>query len=124
MGDHFPATTYGTKAGFEQRGCSASTLKLGALRVARRGRRARVRVLCTSYEATCTGRVVLRRGRRLIARKRFTVPSGRSSAVTLRISRKARKRLRRARRLAVRAVATTPTGVPVSASRRYRLKRR
>ncbi len=125
MGDHFPATTYGTRAGFEQRGCSSSALRLGKrLRVLRRGRRVRVRVSCRSYEATCSGRLAMRRGRRLVGRARFNLRSGRSGAVTFRLSRKGRKRFRGARRVAVRAAGATPAGVPLSARVRYRLRRR
>ena len=125
MGAHFPATGYGTEAGFERRGCSPSALFLGRrLRALRRGRRVRVRVSCESYEATCSGRLTMRWGRRLVGRARFAVRSGRNEAVTFRLSRKGRRRFRRARRVAIRAVGATPVGVPVSDRARYRLKRR
>lgn len=125
MGAHFPATGYGTKAGFERRGCSPSALFLGRrLRSLRRARRVRVRVSCESYEATCSGRLTMRWGRRLVGRARFHVRSGRNRAVTFRLSRKGRRRFRRARRVAIRAVGATPAGVSVSDRVRYRLKRR
>ena len=89
MGAHFPATGYGTKAGFERRGCSPSALFLGRrLRSLRRGRRVRVRAACESYEATCSGRLTMRWGRRLVGRARFRVRSGRNEAITFRLSRK------------------------------------
>jgi hypothetical protein len=125
MGDHFPATTYGTKAGFEGRGCSSSALRLGRrLRVLSRGRRVRVRVSCRSYEAACSGRLTMRSGRRLVGRARFNLKSGRTGAVSFRLSRKGRRRFRRARRVAVHAAGATPVGVPLSARVRYPLRRR
>ena len=94
MGAHFPATSYGTKAGFEQRGCSSSVLTLGRrLRVLPRGRRVRVRVSCQSYEAGCSGRLTMRSGRRLVGRARFNVRSGRTKISTFRLSRKGRSAL-------------------------------
>jgi hypothetical protein len=66
----------------------------------------------------------MRRGRRLVGRARFNLRSGRSGAVTFRLSRRGRKRFRAARRVAVRAAGTTPAGVPLSARARYRLRRR
>jgi hypothetical protein len=125
MGDHFPATTYGTKAGFERRGCSSSALRLGRrLRVLSRGRRVRVRVSCRSYEAACSGRLTMRSGRRLVGRARFNLRAGRSGAVTFRLSRKGRKRFRGARRVAIRAAGATPVGVPLSDRVRYLRRRR
>ena len=125
MGNHFPVTGYATKAGFEARGCSSSELTLGRrLRVLRRGRRVRVRVSCLSYETACSGRLVMRWGRRLVGRARFNVRSQQTKASTFRLSRKGRKRFRRARQVVVRAVGATPVGVPVSDRVRYHLRRR
>ena len=114
MGDHFPATGYGTRAGFEARGCTRSALTLGRrLRVLRRGRRVRVRVSCRSYEVACSGRLVMRWGRRLVGRARFSVRSGTQPG-----PRRSGCRARGAggcagaRRVVVRAGAPTPVGVP------------
>jgi hypothetical protein len=124
MGEQFPAAGYATKAGFEARGCSSSVLSLGRrLRVLPRGRRVRVRVSCLSYEVTCSGRLTMRWGRRLVGRARFNVRSGRTRISTFRLSKKGRKRFRRARRVVVRAAGATPAGVPVRARVGYRLRR-
>ena len=125
MGAHFPASGYGTKAGFEARGCSSTRLTLGRrLRVLRRGRRVRVRVACASYEASCSGRMTMRSGRRLVGRASFGVRADRTRVITFRLSRKGRGRFRRARRVVVRAVGATPVGVALSARLGYRVRRR
>ena len=129
MGAYFPQSGYSTKALFEARGCSASRLALRGrrLRADRRGR-LRVRLACKSYESSCSGRLGISArgiGRRLGA-ARFSLRSGTSRLVRVRLARHGRRALRRRGRVrvTVKARGATPAEVALRAKRRYALRAR
>lgn len=125
MGEHFPATTYGSREAFEGRGCNASAIALArrSVRLNRRGR-VRIRIRCTSFEERCTGRLRLRAKGRAVAQAPFAVRSGRSRVIGVRVRPRRRGLLRGPRRVRVIARGATPVGVPVAAQRALLLRRR
>lgn len=109
MGEHFPETAYGSKRGFEARGCreSAVAVRTARLQVDRLGRVA-VRVSCTTSEAGCAGAISVRgRGRRTFALAAGTARTFRVPAV---------RGTRRAASVRVLVTATTTGGLPLRAT--------
>ena len=82
------------------------TLRGTTLRVGRGGR-ARIRAGCTG--APCAGTLVLKTGRRTIARARYSVATAAGARVPFRLTRRGRARLRRSGRIRARALAGAVT---------------
>ena len=86
-------------------------LRLGPRRVRmRRGGRVTLRLTCPSGSAPCRARVVLRKGRRVVAAARRTVPAGATRPVRLTLKRATRAAIRRKGSLRLTAVAKVRRG--------------
>jgi hypothetical protein len=87
--------------------CQASALLYAGRPRIRLGRKgyAPVPVLCAPAEGPCAGKVTLRRGGRVLGKRRYRLRPFTVKRVYVRVSRVARKRLRRSRRLRVQLVA-------------------
>src|SRR5829696_6319773 len=85
---------------------AALTLRGTTLRVGRGGR-GRIRAGCTG--ALCAGTLVLKAGRRTIARARYSVATAAGARVPFRLTRRGRARLRCSGRIQARALAGAVT---------------
>jgi len=85
---------------------AALTLRGTTLRVGRGGR-GRIRAGCTG--ALCAGTLVLKAGRRTIARARYSVATAAGARVPFRLTRRGRARLRCSGRIRARALAGAVT---------------
>jgi choice-of-anchor B domain-containing protein len=94
------------------------------LRASRRGA-VRLRIRCAANAGSrCLGRVTLRAGGRSAGSRRFAIPGARTSAVTVRLNRAAKRRLARRGALRTRVVVSSrgSDGVTRRASRTVRLR--
>jgi hypothetical protein len=81
----------------------------------------RVKVRCDTREETCQGRVLVRLGGKTLKTQRFTLDGGESRTITLKMTRKQRRKLRRAGEVSFKVIATDAAGNRTQTSRGFDL---
>ena len=116
--DAAPGGGAGPSGAAPRRSAAVRRLRLGPRRVRmRRGGRVTLRLTCPSGSAPCRARVVLRRGKRVVAAARRTVPAGATRSVRLTLKRGTRAAIRRKGSLRLTAVAKVRRGSKLSTTK-------